>query len=210
MNTFTTTSTMTKSTLLNLLDRCWDESLVPGRVMDSAMELAARYEDVKLSSGMTRAINAMVRRETITASFVGFTTCLGGIVSALVSVPATYVYNTFARVRLAAAIAILSGYDIKDPRVKMGVIASLSDFTIVEKTRIIGDLEENEYLDIVRTRVAENLFNDAGWKMAATLVRGIPLIGGIAASWVDAAAINATAKEAFNIFVASSPFRRRR
>lgn len=200
MATFVSNSSITKKTMNILLNAAWDSAMVRGVVMDSASDLAGRYINLKASAGAGYAITRMIRRETTNAAIAGFTTVLGDTNKAFASIPLTYVYSVYQRVRLAAAAAIIAGLDVRSPSVKLGCFATLTKFSDGE----LNSMEHMSFVEyelFVREKVAGTLFNDAGWKIGVSMLRDVAWLGGLSASWVDASAVRSVGKNAMDMFV---------
>lgn len=71
------------------------------------------------------AIRALVTQHIALAGAQGFVTNLGGLVTALVAVPANIAGTAVVQCRMVAAVAHLRGYDLDDNRVRSAVLACL-------------------------------------------------------------------------------------
>jgi uncharacterized protein (DUF697 family) len=144
------------------------------------------------------AITDVVRLHVAYAGAQGFLTNLGGLMTAIAAVPANITGLTLVQVRMIAAIAHLHGHDLDDPRVRAAVVTSLlGEETIrkaVKKGRLpaspIG-LATHEAYDptiekAVNTEVATELITRvAGKRLATTVGKRIPVLGGVVGMTAD-------------------------
>ncbi|RJS45859.1 hypothetical protein D4739_06210 [Nocardioides cavernaquae] len=144
------------------------------------------------------AIRDVVRLHVAYASAQGFLTNLGGLMTALAAVPANITGLTLVQVRMIAAIAHLHGHDLDDPRVRAAVVTSLlGEETVrkaVKKGRLPASplgLATHEAYDpaiekAVNTEVATELITRvAGKRLATTVGKRIPVLGGVVGMTAD-------------------------
>ena len=125
------------------------------------------------------------------ASAQGFLTNLGGVVTAIVAIPANFTGLLTVEARLAACIAHLRGYDIDDPRTRCAIMMCLLGGGGVDEMIKRGDLPttplgvatapvaDRALQRQVASKVFEALVGGVGGKRAiAFLGKRVPVIGG--------------------------------
>ncbi|MGW1343861.1 EcsC family protein [Kribbella sp. NPDC002412] len=162
---------------------------------------AEQIADAKLSrSGGDAqfAIDAVIDQHIRLAGFQGFVTSIGGLVTLPVALPANLTGLAIVQARMVAAIAHLRGYDLDDPRVRTAVItcmlgedgvldrlkkASLPTSPLAIATAPVFDPELDR--QVAGEVVAELIARISGKRMALTVTRRIPLLGGAVGAGVD-------------------------
>jgi uncharacterized protein (DUF697 family) len=144
------------------------------------------------------AIEAVIDQHIRLAGVQGFVTGLGGLVTLPVALPANLTGIAIVQARMVAAIAHLRGYDLGDPRVRTAVItcllgedgvadrlkkSSLPTSPIAIATAPVFDPELDR--QVSGEVVAELIARISGKKMALTITRRIPLLGGAVGAGVD-------------------------
>lgn len=159
------------------------------------------------------AIERLIRihRRWVTSS--GFATGVGGLVALPVTVPTDITVFYALSARMAAAIAILRGYDVDSEEVQSAILISLLGagaagalsglgVEIGTKTAMaaLRRLPGRVLIDINK-KVGFRLLTKFGTRGSINLVRGIPLVGGGVGAGVNAVTITRIAKYAKTIFV---------
>ncbi|MEV5960850.1 EcsC family protein [Kribbella sp. NPDC051952] len=162
---------------------------------------AERIAESKLSKvggDVDLAIEAVIDQHIRLAGVQGFATGLGGLVTLPVSLPANLTGIAIVQARMVAAIAHLRGYDLDDPRVRTAVItcllgeegvadrlkkSSLVSSPLAIATAPVFDPELDR--QVSGEVVGELLARISGKKMALTVTRRIPLLGGAVGATVD-------------------------
>jgi len=164
---------------------------------------AAAWGDQLLANRDGRVDAAIRYGVAITASLAGaqgFVTGLGGVLATAVSLPANVLGLATLQVRLAATIAHVHGYDLDDDRVRLAVLVSLlSERELANQIRT-GKLPTNAlglatapvYDPALFATVGEVLAGAlvsrvGGKRMALTVARRVPVLGGVVGAGVDAA-----------------------
>lgn len=162
-------------------------------VRRTAAKLLADHE-----GDVDRAVGAMTDNHVRYAGLQGFVTNLGGLVTMTVAVPANITGLAVVQCRMVAGIAHLRGYDLDDPRVRNAVLATLLGEETVDT--LIGRHKlpappmalatapvHDESIDAVVSReVATDLITRvAGKRLASTLGRRIPVVGGLVGMGTD-------------------------
>jgi uncharacterized protein (DUF697 family) len=144
------------------------------------------------------AIDAVVDQHIRLAGVQGFVTSIGGLVTLPVSMPANLTGIAVVQARMVAAIAHLRGYDLDDPRVRTAVItcllgedgvtdrlekSSLPTSPLAIATAPVFDPELDR--QVASEVVAELIARISGKRMALTITRKVPLLGGAVGAGVD-------------------------
>ncbi|TDD29894.1 hypothetical protein E1218_02825 [Kribbella turkmenica] len=164
----------------------------PGAEQVAESKLARSSGDVQL------AIDAVTDQHIRLAGVQGFVTSIGGLVTLPVALPANLTGLAIVQVRMVAAIAHLRGYDLDDPRVRTAVITCLlgedgvadrlkksslptSPLAIATAPVFDPDLDRQVAGEVV----AELIARISGKRMAITVTRRVPLLGGAVGAGVD-------------------------
>ncbi|MFT4263743.1 MAG: EcsC family protein [Nocardioides sp.] len=161
---------------------------------------AAKAADAALAKHHTveKAIRSLIARHVAYAGTEGFATNLGGLVTAVVSVPANVTGLAVIQCRLIAAIAHLRGYDLKDPRVRNAMLMIMLGESAVDAKVAKKKLPSTPMavatapgydpsLDpIITAEVASDMLSRvAGKRLAATIGKKTPVIGGFVGAGSD-------------------------
>ena len=145
-----------------------------------------------------RAIHEVIENHVRYAGAQGFVTNLGGLATMAFTVPTNISGLALVECRMIAAIAHLRGYDLADPRVRNAVLVCLLGEESVR--RLVTDKKlpappmalatapaHDPGLDrVISAEVASDLFaRVAGKKLAGTVGRRIPLVGGLVGMGAD-------------------------
>jgi EcsC protein family len=163
---------------------------------------AAKAADKQLREqrgDVERAVHEVIENHVRLAGAQGFVTNLGGLVTAAVTIPANITGLALIQCRMIAGIAHLRGYDLQDPRVRNAILVTLLGEDIV------GDLVKAKEVpappmalatapahdagidQVISTAVATNLITKiAGKRLAITIGRRVPLVGGVVGMGADA------------------------
>jgi len=146
-----------------------------------------------------RAVHEVIENHVRYAGAQGFVTNIGGLATAALTIPANITGLALIQCRLVAGIAHLRGYDLADPRVHNAVLACiLGEDTVtalVKKRRIpappmaIATAPTHDpHLDMVMAAevASELLTKVAGKRMATTVARRVPVVGGVVGASADA------------------------
>ena len=158
---------------------------LPGAVAASERYLKRANGDAEL------AIRRMRIDHVAMAGGQGFLTNLGGIVTALVTIPANFAGLLTVEARMVACMAHLRGYDVDDPRTRCAIMMCLLGGGGVDDMIRRGELPttplgvatapvaDKALQRQVGTRVFEALVSGLGGKrMVAFLGKRVPVIGG--------------------------------
>jgi hypothetical protein len=145
-----------------------------------------------------RAIHEVIENHVRYAGAQGFLTNLGGLATMAFTVPTNISGLALVECRMIAGIAHLRGYDLGDPRVRNAVLVCLlgeeSVRQLVQAQRLPAPpmalataLAHDPTLDrVISAEVAADLVAKvAGKKLAVTVGRRIPLVGGLVGMGAD-------------------------
>jgi hypothetical protein len=165
---------------------------LPGAAAAADKQLSQQRGDV------AKAIHDVIENNVRLAGGQGFVTNVGGLVTLAVSIPANVTGLAIIQCRMVAGIAHLRGHDLADPRVRNAILAML--------------LGEEQVSDLVRKRklpappmalatapahdptidgtisavVASDIIaRVAGKRLATTVGRRVPVIGGVVGASAD-------------------------
>ena len=145
-----------------------------------------------------KAVKALILKHVTYAGTEGFATNIGGLVTAVVTVPANITGLAIIQCRMIAAIAHLRGYDLDDPRVRNAMLMimlgeSTVDSKVAKKklpTTPMALATAPTYdpsLDaLISAEVAgEMLTRVAGKRLATTVAKKAPIVGGVVGASSD-------------------------
>ncbi len=163
---------------------------------------AAKAADKQLAEqkgDVDRAIHEVIENHVRLAGAQGFVTNLGGLVTAAFTIPANITGLALIQCRMIAGIAHLRGYDLDDPKVRNAILACLlgddAVKALVKKKKlpappmaIATAPAHDEQLDtLIAAVVASDLITKvAGKRLATTVGRRVPVIGGLVGLSADA------------------------
>lgn len=164
-------------------------------------------------SDSEEAIRRIVNETTAAAGTTGFATGLGGLITLPATLPANITGQAVLNARMVAAIAHLRGWDIQDEMVRYAILtavaggtpnAVLAEFGVTIGRKLTETAIKRFPVEIIRAinkRVGFMLLAKYGTKRSAvTLVKFVPLAGGVVGGAVDAGftrVVARTAKKAF-------------
>ncbi|MEO6267309.1 MAG: EcsC family protein [Nocardioidaceae bacterium] len=166
---------------------------LPAAAAAADKQLAEQKGDVE------RAVHEVIENHVRLAGAQGFATNVGGLVTAAVMIPANIAGIALIQCRQVAGIAHLRGYDLDDQRVRNAILAALlgedAIKTLVRKKKlpstpmgIATAPAHDPHLDrVIANEVASELLTKvAGKRIATTVGRRVPVIGGLVGAGTDA------------------------
>jgi uncharacterized protein (DUF697 family) len=166
------------------------------------LQPAAKAADKQLREqhgNIERAIHEVIENNVRFAGAQGFVTNMGGLVTMALTVPANITGLAVLQCRMVAGIAHLRGYDLTDPRVKDAVLTvMLGEDTVKRLVRrkdlpstpmgiATAPVHDPELDKVIGAEVASELITRvAGKRMAATVSRRVPVVGGLVGASADA------------------------
>lgn len=148
---------------------------------------------------LNRGIHDVIENHVRYAGLQGFLTNLGGLVTMAVTVPTNITGLALIQCRMVAGILHLRGYDLDDPRVRDAILACLLGedkiAQLVKKREIPGPpmeiagalVHDDNLDDLLANEVASELVTRAaGKRLATTVGRRVPVVGGVVGASTDA------------------------
>lgn len=162
---------------------------------------AAKVADKHLATHegvVERAVRSLIDDHVRLAGAQGFLTNIGGLVTATVAVPANISGLAVLQLRMVAGIAHLRGYDLTDPRVHNAVLVTLLGEDAVDRLvrkhtlpappmALATAPAHDPAVDAAVSReVASHLVGRVtGRRLAATVGRRVPVVGGLVGMGTD-------------------------
>ena len=166
---------------------------LPSAASAADKQLAQNNGDVE------RGIHDVIENHVRYAGIQGFATNLGGLVTMAFTVPTNITGLALIQCRMVAGIVHLRGYDLDDPRVRDAILACLLGeeriLKMVKKRDLPGTPMElaaakvhDAALDtmIANEVAAELITRAAGKRLATTVGRRVPVVGGVVGAGTDA------------------------
>ncbi len=145
-----------------------------------------------------KAIKQIIENHVRLAGAQGFLTNIGGLITMPVAVPTNIAGLALIQCRMVAAILHLRGYDLEDPRVRNGILASLLGeermLSMIKKKKLPGTpmavatapVNDDHLGMVMANEVAgEMITRMAGKRIAFTVGRRVPVVGGIIGAGTD-------------------------
>ena len=162
---------------------------------------AAKAADKQLQEqrgNVDRAVREVIENHVRYAGGQGFVTNIGGLVTAAVTIPANIAGLALIECRMIAGIAHLRGYDLDEPRVRNAVLTCLLGEDEVNRMvrkrklpappmAIATAPTHDPHLDrIISAEVASELITRvAGKRLAISVARRVPVVGGLVGAGAD-------------------------
>jgi hypothetical protein len=185
---------LTTSFVHNALDKAiTGVGPLPSAASAADKQLQEQHGDVEA------AIHEVIENHVRYAGAQGFLTNVGGLVTLAVTVPVNLSGLALIQCRMVAGIAHLRGYELSDPRTRDAILACLLGeerlLRMVKHRTLPGTPMEiaaaafhDPALDqLLATEVAAELVTRAtGKRLAATVGRRVPVVGGVVGAGTDA------------------------
>jgi hypothetical protein len=159
---------------------------------------AAQAQLKEQKGNRDRAIGEIIENHVRYAGAQGFATNLGGIVTMAVAVPANVTGLALIQCRMIAGIVHLRGYDLDDPRVRNGILTCLlGEETVNQMIRkkklpappmalATAPINDPDLDRVLSAEVASELITKvAGKRLATTIGRRVPVVGGLVGMGAD-------------------------
>jgi hypothetical protein len=163
-----------------------------------AAQMADRIHDANHGDEIA-SVKELMDTHVRLAAAQGLVTNLGGLVTAAMAIPANLAGMAFLQIRLTAGIMHLRGYDLYDARVQNAILAALlGEAKILELLReakvpttpmaiATAPMEDPKLGVVLANEVAAELVTRVGGKrLATTVARRTPLVGGFFGAGTDA------------------------
>jgi uncharacterized protein (DUF697 family) len=160
---------------------------------------AAEKQREEQDGDVEKAIGELIENHASMAAAQGFVANLGGITTAVATIPLNITGLALLQVRMVAAIAHLRGYDLASPRVRNAILLTIlgpdTIKTLVKEKKIPGtpmviatapaydpDLDRIVAAEVTSAIVGRVI----GKRAAGTVLRRVPLAGGLWGGSADA------------------------
>lgn len=202
---------MDQTTMMTVLDSCYEKALQGLPTRSSVEELATEY--LNKYGTPQKAAEKMCTTQIIKCGTSGFITGLGGLLTLPVAVPANVASVLYVQLRMIATTAKIGGYDPKDDQVRTMAYVCLTGSAaadIIKKTGInigekitIATIKKipGTVLTKINQKVGFRLVTKFGEKGAINLVKMVPFVGGVVGGGVDIAGTKIIAQTAYNMFI---------
>lgn len=162
---------------------------------------AAQAADKQLQEqdgDVDRAVHELIENHVRYAGAQGFVTNIGGLVTAALTIPTNITGLALIQCRMVAGIAHLRGYDLEDPRVRNAILVTvLGEDTVsslVKKKKLpappmalaTAPVHDAAMDAVISAEVAADLITKvAGKRLAITVGRRVPVVGGLVGAGAD-------------------------
>jgi hypothetical protein len=164
-----------------------------------AAAAAADKQLAEQHGNVDKAVHEVIENHVRIAGAQGFATNLGGLVTAAVTIPANIAGIALVQCREVAGIAHLRGYDLDDPRVHNAILACIlgeeSVKSLVRRKKLpstpmgiaTAPAHDPQLDRVIAAEVTSELLTKvAGKRLATTVGRRVPVVGGIVGASTDA------------------------
>ena len=161
--------------------------------------VAADRQLVEQRGDVERAVHEVIENHVRYAGVQGFATNVGGLVTAAVAIPANIAGIALIQCREVAGIAHLRGYDLGDQLVRNAILACIlgeeAVRSLVRKKKLpstpMGIATAPAYDPHLNTVIANEVTSElltkvAGKRIATTVGRRVPVVGGLVGAGTDA------------------------
>ncbi len=165
--------------------------------LDGAAMAAEKQLDEN-KGNLDAAIKDLIENHVRLAGAQGFLTNMGGLVTMPVAVPANIAGLALIQCRMVAAIAHLRGYDLADRRTRNAILACLLGeeqmLALIKKKKMPGTpmalatapVYDPQLSTVMANEVASELVTRiAGKRIAYTVGRRVPIVGGLVGAGTD-------------------------
>ena len=167
-----------------------------GQLDGAAMAAENQLEENK--GDLDAAVKDLIENHVRLAGAQGFLTNMGGLVTMPVAVPANIAGLALIQCRMVAAIAHLRGYDLADKRTRNAILACLLGeeqmLALIKKKKMPGTpmalatapVYDPQLSTVMANEVASELVTRvAGKRIAYTVGRRVPIVGGLVGAGTD-------------------------
>jgi hypothetical protein len=165
--------------------------------LDGAAMAAEKQLDEQ-KGDVDKAIRELIENNVRLAGAQGFVTNIGGLVTMAVTVPTNITGLALIQCRMVAGIVHLRGYDLADKRTRNAILASMLGedrlLALIKKKKLPGTpmalatapVHDPHLDNIMANEVAAELVTKvAGKRIATTVGRRVPVIGGLVGAGSD-------------------------
>ena len=159
---------------------------------------AAEKQLAEQRGNVERGIHEVIENHVRYAGAQGFVTNIGGLVTAAVTIPTNITGLALVQCRMIAGIAHLRGYDLEDPRVRNAILVTMLGEDQVKKlvkqrkipappmALATAPAHDPDLDTVISAEVASDLITKvAGKRLAITVGRRVPIVGGVVGAGAD-------------------------
>ena len=182
---------------MSVLNKIIDSSINGVGPFESAYVLSEKYKSYNYKS-TKEMCKSMIKWETLKAFNSGFLCNLGGLITLPITIPTNITANMLLQTRLAAAIAVSYGLDVRDERIRQIILFSLlgnsaqsvvKDFAIQVGVKSFKNIFASNIPYASFIKISEKIglkilaaFNQQGFKL---FTKAIPIVGGVIGGSLD-------------------------
>lgn len=165
---------------------------LPGAAAAADKQLAEQHGDVD------KAVREVIENHVAYAGVGGFATNVGGLVTAAITIPTNVTGLALIQCRMVAGIAHLRGYSLEDQRTRNAILACLLGQEKVERqvkqkrlpappmALATAPAYDPDITTTITAQVASELLSRVvGKRLATTVGRRVPVIGGVVGASAD-------------------------
>ncbi len=165
---------------------------LPAAAVAADKQLAEQHGDRE------KAVHEVIENHVRFAGGQGFLTNLGGLVTAAVTIPTNITGLALVQCRMIAGIAHLRGYDLEDPQVRNAILVTmLGEDAVQDLVRrqklpappmalATAPVHDPDLDALVSQQVAAAIIaRVAGKRLAVTVGRRVPVVGGVVGAGAD-------------------------
>lgn len=188
-----------------VMEWAYDKS-INGVGFGTAVEMAEDY--LSESGNLRDKIDSLIRWQDTKAGLAGFVSGLGGVATLPVALPANIASTLYIQIRMIAAIAYMTGYDIRNDKVKTMVYLCLLGNGAGEVLKDFGVTTSIKFAEnFIKKKVTKQMLNKfnkyVGFRLVtkAGLTKLVPILGGVVSGTFDAATTNLVGNTARDLFL---------
>ncbi|MFB6349547.1 EcsC family protein [Moraxella sp. ZJ142] len=203
---------ISKETMYEVMEWAYKQA-VDGVGLGTAVEMAEDY--LKEPGTLEDQVNSLIRWQNTKAGSAGFVTGLGGAITMPVALPANIASTLYVQIRMVAAIAYMTGLDIKHDKVKTmiylcllgnGANEALKDIGVTIGTKTFENFVKKHVTGAMLTKINKaigfRLLTRTGTKGVINLTKLVPVLGGVISGGLDAFTTNLVGNKARDVFLA--------
>jgi hypothetical protein len=201
-----------ESNAVGLVQWIADRSISGVGPLNSAEALAAEYLNDSSYADHAARVRSLIRWECSKNFSTGFITSLGGLATLPAAIPASLGASWVVQARLAAAIAVIHGHDVREDRVRTLVVLSLIGNAAKDELKQVGVRVGNQMashtIRHLSGRIIKEINHLVGFRLLSRtsekglvrLARFVPLAGGVVGGVFDGVACRTVGRVADSLF----------
>ena len=202
---------LSQEDVMKILDTCYDKS-VQGilHISPSIEELANEY--IEKYPTVEQACKAMIKNQIIKCTTSGFLTGFGGVITLPITLPANVTSVLYVQMRMIAAAAYMSGFELNGDETQTLVYACLAGVAIndilkqagikfgVKLTSVIIKKIPGKVLTKINQKVGFRFITKFGTKGIVNMGKLVPVVGAVIGGGFDLAETKAIGHRAYKWF----------